>query len=940
MVLAHRNSQTARFLISLAVLAGLIAPAAAAGAGPAVTVKAFAGKPFGVGLITLSDPSVKLEGWSGEALEHVSAYRLVSKNRRVLYPVFEVLPRDKSEHRYWWRKINRPTTQPAELPVPHRGIAVYFLFQGTAELDLTLIDATGDKEKLYTARVTPGNTPDVHARLLTTYWWALGEFVQETVWCDAYAPVVENYVLAMLSRRLGRKMPELKSGWAGENLNDVIGLIVGAESIKLAMQRKALLRDAAAVEKLDQPLPKGLLPAAVPIPRIRGRVPIEPMAMHVPLECFYIRCGSFRNFQWARQFVDKWGTMIRDLTVSRSTDWAIAPRLEKQLILAETALARLLGPKLISDVAIVGTDAFLREGASIGIIFEARSNFALSMQFSRKRADAVKADPAVTEKTVVIAGHNVSLVSSPDNAVRSFYAVDGDYHLVATSRTLVRRFFEAGAGKDSLGKSREFRWGRHKMPLSRDDTLFVYLSDPFFRNMVSPAYRVEMTRRMRAMSKMQLVYLAQLAARGEGRKIDTIEGLIDAGLLPGGFQDEPDGSRITLANGRAADSLRGAAGTLLPTWDVEIKAVTKSEVDAYKAFCDAYRRDWEQMDPVVIGLKYVPKTAEGNERVVMDLYLTPYAQRHYSGIATELGKPAKTRIAPVDGNIAAIEIVAKPPKQPNGLAAGTGSGDVRDGDLLGHAVNKMLKRHQRAFAGLQDYEIPFEIRHGRVQPRDENMKKVKAYCGETPNMKWMKWLGGGMFSDGKPDADGYYGPDDAGSVWGRAWNNFYVLAPRKDVLEKVTPLLKIVPAARAAQVRIDVGSLSKAKFAPLLNAAAYVHVRGASAGNAMMLRSTSRLLRVAPADGLAAAERVLGAKITCPLGGTYQPETGKAGLWRSTAWRERTAGQIKSIPADFRFAPLEWFAALAIEFSIDPEARVLSTHVELDAVPQGGRTTE
>ena len=54
------------------------------------------------------------------------------------------------------------------------------------------------------------------------------------------------------------------------------------------------------------------------------------------------------------------------------------------------------------------------------------------------------------EETVRIAGHDVSYISSPDGELRSYYAVDGDFHLVATSRRLVERFYEAGAGKGSL----------------------------------------------------------------------------------------------------------------------------------------------------------------------------------------------------------------------------------------------------------------------------------------------------------------------------------------------------------------------------------------------------------------------------------------------------------------------------------------------------------
>ena len=927
-----------RFLVGLAIVlaVGTVVPAAAVGAQakPAVTVRAFAGKPFGVGMITLSLPPVKSGGFGRNRSEYTSAFSLTSKDARAMYPVFESLPRGGNN--LYWLKAKRPQGQPAGLDVPKNGIVAYFLFKGSGAFDVTLIDATSGQEKVHTARVVPAAKAELHGTLLDTYWWAMQNFVQGTVWADTHLPVAENYVLAMLSRRLNRTMPQLRSSWMGEDLNLLLGIIVGAESVKLAMQRKALLRGAEAVEKPDQPLPKPLLPALVKIPRVKGRVPIEPMAMHVPVECFYIRFGSFKNFQWMRRFLDTWGTMIRDLTASRSTDYEIAPRLEKQLILAETALARLLGNRLISDVAIVGSDAFVREGASLGIIFEARSTMMLSAQFAGKRAAAVKADPSVTEKTVIIAGRKVSLVSSPDNTVRSFYAVDGNYHLVATSRTLVRRFFEAGAGKDSLGKSLEFRWGRRKMPLSRDDTLFVYLSDPFFRNMVSPAYRVEMTRRMRSLSKMQLIYLAQLAARSEGKKGESIKDLIAGDFLPAGFQKEPDGSTISLVNGRPVDSLRGVAGTLLPTWDVEIKAVTPSEAKAYKIFTNAYRNEWEQMDPAVIGFRHVPKTEAGNERVVMDLVLTPYARKHYRNMERELGKAIKTRIAPVPDDLVSIEVNLKSSDKDKGLAA---PGDGRADDLIGKAVNKMLDRPQRLFAGLQDCVLPFAISHGyvRMSHEQKQIAALRVYAGETPDVQLLRWLGGNVFRDKKPDKDGYYNSGNAdGTGWRRAWNNFYVMSTNRKTLEQVTAQLKIVPAKRPAQIRVNVKSLREAKFAPLLTASAYVHVRKASAGNAIMLRSVSRLMNAGPEQTMATVRRVLGARLVCPLGGTYRPSKGKSGIWVSSAWRERTVEEITRIPDDFRFAPLQWFRGLVLEFAIDPQAQTLSTHIELDTAPEKG----
>ena len=115
-------------------------------------------------------------------------------------------------------------------------------------------------------------------------------------------------------------------------------------------------------------------------------------------------------------------------------------------------------------------------------------------------------------------------------------------------------------GAGSLGASREFRHARTIMPLARDDTVFVYLSDAFFRNITGPRYRVEMMRRLEAVADVELVRLARLDSTAEGRRDGTIEQLVAGGLLPADFGPRPDGSRAVLGARRGLRSASRPAG--------------------------------------------------------------------------------------------------------------------------------------------------------------------------------------------------------------------------------------------------------------------------------------------------------------------------------------------------------------------------------------------
>jgi hypothetical protein len=80
------------------------------------------------------------------------------------------------------------------------------------------------------------------------------------------------------------------------------------------------------------------------------------------------------------------------------------------------------------------------------------------------------------------------------------------------------------------------------MPLSRQDTVFVYFSTAFFQGLFNPQYQVELERRMKAVTDIELVLLSRLAAGGEQLPSDSIDGLVAARLLPRGFGRRPDGS--------------------------------------------------------------------------------------------------------------------------------------------------------------------------------------------------------------------------------------------------------------------------------------------------------------------------------------------------------------------------------------------------------------
>ena len=856
------------------------ASAASQDASAQVRVEAVVGSPFGVGRIEITVPQQILPEGLGAA-----GIGLTERNGRVLYPVIAnrgVPDAVKSilsqSRRPLGRLLGDILDQPGKT-------VIHFLFQGDGPLEVTLQTARAERFV-----VRPRADSRAYGRLFKAWWreyTARPGFIEKTVDCP---PVVDNYLETMLASRLNLPPPETEEDDSWQE--DLLGLAQGGESIRLRMQRDRFLARTGLDEVADRPLPEPVIGGELPFPN-PADVKIEPLAMHVPEEFFYIRFGSFANFLWLQDTLAKWGGDAQNLLALRGLDYEMARRIEEQLVLKQSALARMVGGTIIADVAIVGTDLLFQDGAAFGIIFQARNGILLSADLVRQRGERVERGDGVAEQKVDVGGRQVSLLSSPDGAVRSFYAVDGDFHLVTRSRQMVQRFFEAGSGDTALGATKGFRFARSLMPLGRGDSVFVYLSEPFFQNLIGPGYRVETVRRMQALADIELVRLAQLAARAEGQPGDSIEELVAGGLLPAGFGSRPDGSRTVIDGDEVYDSLRGWRGTFLPVPDVDVSAVTVTETGDYHRFREHFHSQWGRLDPILIG---VARKSEGKglERVVVDARMTPFSKENYQRISEKVGRPDNERLAAIEGNAAAFELI---------LA------------------------EQRIFGGLEDVGPPVSLGNDRLLPAGLFRNFLVGYLGTNGPLGPLRILNLGIPS--QSDAAGFARSPLNG--WRLEYGPFTLFSFQPQVLSAVAPQLQYEEARREGQLWIDVDDPTGARITPHLNNLGYARTRETSRGNLRLLHALSEQLRVGGEDCLDVAETLLHAKLICPLGGQYEyrQTADGPGHWTSTALDNAAQGSLftTQAPDGFISPPLSWFRGLQVDARVDPDA--LSVHAEV-----------
>ncbi len=174
-------------------------------------------------------------------------------------------------------------------------------------------------------------------------------------------------------------------------------------------------------------------------------------------------------------------------------------------------------------------------------------------------------------------------------------------------RTAVRR----------LGDTAEFAYIRTLLPeAAKEETGFIYLSDPFIRRLIGPELKLTEMRRMLCYTYLRMIgHAAMLYLSEHGRKPQSLEELVQARCLPshvawGHLAACPDGGKHSLsADGMSGVcSHHGRAHFLRPCCEIPVREVTKGEADEYKAFLTEYNQYWRTFfDPIALRLQITPE---------------------------------------------------------------------------------------------------------------------------------------------------------------------------------------------------------------------------------------------------------------------------------------------------------------------------------------------
>ena len=823
-----------------------------------ITVTAYSGQPFGVGIVTVtSRPQDKLSWREPDSV----ALQILGPD--AFYPVVE--------------RTGFPTRQPDKSDE----LRIYFLFDTQRAKEIAVLGRSYALEAK--------NDPAKHRESLNRWWMRFSADASARQMQDQYPVQIEQYLTNMLARRLNLTTTDSSTPQYqyDADLERMAGILTGTEAVRLAMQKNALL-GSSREEEATENLPKPVSPPPVRIPEPDNDVEVEAIAMAVPPESLYVRFTRYEDFVWFGGMIDQWGTELNSIATERALKYDIRRQVQDQLNILESEFAKHLSAAAVKEYAIIGSDTFLREGAGIGILFHAASSELLRAYLDGQRVERAAKGDGVTLSELQIDGQNqkASLLSSPDNRVRSIYVVSGDFHLVTTSQTIARRFLETcDDPATSLGASKEFRYARTVTPVSRNDTAFIYLSDQFFRTFVNPAFRVEMTRRASSESEIELVQLAIFAAKAEQRPHSTIDELITGGFLPSGFLKRADGSQLVLKDGKVIDSLRGARGAFLPVPDVSVEKVTKSELAGYEEFSRIYRRIWTWMDPATLAIQR--QVVDKQERLVLDMRLYPYPRQEFGFLDFLSPRKNQKRLASISGTLL-----------------------VAEANVFGI---------DPAIAGIVDIDLPVVIKDDQIDQTTVKPEDQPWFLGGSPATAFFNLFGVkseelkngeiAQFSNGNGD---FFGRMRFGYTDGK----FSVLSMNRSGLEPLVGKLALIDAERPAELRVHLGDIANSKIRRFLNAGIWTEANRLSKGNVDLLNRIVTQFHVPANDATSVVKEILRTIPVCPLGGDYQPNEHKT----------VTRGDTKTV-INYESPFLKRLRGA--EFELTTEGTTLISHVEV-----------
>ena len=340
-----------------------------------------------------------------------------------------------------------------------------------------------------------------------------------------------------------------------------------------------------------------------------GKKPvIEPLARLIPHDNYYIHFRNLLKFLETGDLIDQWADTLSRAFEPGGRDFRLKDRLEQQLCLKSSKLARVFGPTVVKSIALTGSDPYLREGSDLTVLFHV-ANKALFL---------VGVEPYVKQALANFGGklnaqsyHDIVIESfvTPLREVSMHRAAFGDFVVYSNSPAGIRRVIDVHLGKSkTLAESPDFQYLRTVFPVN--DPLedgFLFVPDAFLRNLAGPALRIKERRRLEALTTLSMINNGALFMAWEtGRLPASHDQLLSYTGLKANQLFTPDGAPIVWDAERklAVSGFYNTLSFATPLIEIAIDKITATEEHEYEQFRREYMGQWRQYaDPFGMRIK-------------------------------------------------------------------------------------------------------------------------------------------------------------------------------------------------------------------------------------------------------------------------------------------------------------------------------------------------
>ena len=320
----------------------------------------------------------------------------------------------------------------------------------------------------------------------------------------------------------------------------------------------------------------------------------DPLARYIPADQHAIFFPGFAAMTALLDEADTGGTPVLQFLEPRSEDALTRTKYQKQLCLDLDDLSRMVGPHVISSVALTGSDPYLRTGTDVGVLFEVKSPALLKTFIAAKHAALQQGDKRVQAVSGTAEGVAYTGVVASDRSISSYLAALDDAVLVSNSRQQLTFMIEAAKGKRAaLSALDEYAFFRSRYSREeKEESALVILTDAAIRRWCGPQWRIGNSRRTRA--------AAALADAQASSLNSLVHGTPKAGAVQTRFSASDAGEIQVTTNG-VISSVYGTLDFLTPIAELPMTMVTREEAEAYERWRDGYQNNWRQFfDPIAL----------------------------------------------------------------------------------------------------------------------------------------------------------------------------------------------------------------------------------------------------------------------------------------------------------------------------------------------------